>query len=317
MLRAILAGFIGLTSAMPAYAISKAEFMKMDYKGRQKFAVVVGMSPDYAIPHEEFMKLSFEVRSALAFEIAREMVQYYIQNIGKREGELDASRLYNLAMIDGESYQKRDKDIVIDYGTVCGIYRSRCENHFKALPYCWKDYYEWKKYEQGQPAIWKHPGGDEHPLSSILNFFGEYDMYKEWDALYADYSEFWWKGYAASECKQLTSPGPDCVSDWLKRSEGYQGFLKEWEEIKRKSKATKPKPLSIQVRIHEDFYSGNVKKVFGALEYYRKNEVKFMIKKAARHKNPVIAKKAQEYLDNWDKPVVEDKKETQTAPREK
>jgi len=205
-------------------------------------------------------------------------------------------------MIDGEWYQNRDKNILVSYGAVCGAYR-RYENHLAALPYCWKHYHEWKKHEQGQSSLWDHSSGDNDPLTGMVGLCNEFDMYQEWDALYADYNDFWWKRYAAAECRLRTDAGPDCVEKWLEEAEDYQAFLEQWTEIKQKAKTVKPKPLPIPVQMHEDFYSADVKKVLGALEYYSKHKVRFMVEKALKDKRPDVAQKAQEYLDNWDKPA--------------
>ena len=136
----------------------------------------------------------------------------------------------------------------------------------------------------------------------MVGLCNEFDMYQEWDALYADYNDFWWKRYAAAECRLRTDAGPDCVEKWLEEAEDYQAFLEQWAEIKQKAKTVKPKPLPIPVQMHEDFYSADVKKVLGALEYYSKHKVRFMVEKALKDKRPDVAQKAQEYLDNWDKP---------------
>lgn len=286
----------------PVYAISKAEFMKMTYEGRQKFATVSGMPNDYAIPREEYLKLPFEIREVMGLEFDREQVDYRIQNIGKKLGDLDASYLYDLSMIDGDHYRERDKDLVINYRSVCGSLL-RYGNHFRAAEYCWKDYLEWKKQESGQPALYQHSGGDYNDQPSrTMCLYSDYDMYKELDATYADYNDFWWKRYAAAECRLRTDAGPDCVERWLENAEDYQAFLEEWKEVKQKAKTVKPKPLSVQVQMHENFYSSDVKSVLAALDYYNRQRVKFMLEKAAKDKRPVIAKKAQEYLDNWDKP---------------
>jgi len=79
-----------------------------------------------------------------------------------------------------------------------------------------------------------------------------------------------------------------------------------WENAKKLAKTTRPKPLDPAVQHHKWFYSAKPAEVLRALDYYSKNRVKFMLEKAAAHKNPVVAKKAKEYLDNWDKPVAED-----------
>ena len=85
-----------LLSSEMAQAITKSEFMKLSPKEKQKCAVVIGMPPDYAIPIEDALKLPFEVRNTMSLEIERERALYLIQNIGKRYGDLDVSRLYNL-----------------------------------------------------------------------------------------------------------------------------------------------------------------------------------------------------------------------------
>ncbi|MDT8286765.1 MAG: hypothetical protein RQ748_06620 [Elusimicrobiales bacterium] len=68
---------------------------------------------------------------------------------------------------------------------------------------------------------------------------------------------------------------------------------------------------------HEDFYSSNAKKVLGALEYYNNQRVRFMLEKAAKHKNPAVAKKAKEYLDNWKVPAVKPTEGQNVVPEEK
>jgi len=292
-----------LAVAQPVCAISKVEFMKMTYEGRQKFAIVSGMSNDYAVPREEYLKLPFEIREVMGLEFDKEQVDYRIQNIGKKLGDLDVSYLYRLSMINGDDYLKRDKDLIISYRSVCGSLL-RYGNHFRAAEYCWKDYLEWKKQESGQPALYQHSGGDYNDQPSrTMCLYTDYDMYKELDIIYADYNDFWWKRYAAAECRLRTDAGPDCIEKWLEQAEDYQAFLEQWTEIKQKAKTVKPKPLPLPVQMHEDFYSADVKKVLGALEYYRMHKVRFMVEKALKDKRPAVARKAQEHLDNWDKPA--------------
>jgi len=285
-------------------AISKDDFLKLPNEKRLEYATVVEISSEYAIPKDEYMSLPLEVKHAIALEQQRERLHYAVSNLGKKQKELDVSKLYDLSMPGDVSHHS---ERVVTYVTLGGL----TENHFKTAKYYYKDYLEWKKSELGESSFVNPRGGDESALSYLVALYSEYNMYKEWNALYADYNEFWWKRYAASECRLLTDAGPDCVGKWLKEAEDYQAYLEEWKEVKRKVKTTKPKPLSVYVQIHEYFYADNTKKVLGALEYYNKHKVKFMIKKAANHRNPVIAKKAKEYLDNWNIPVPEDKKEAQ------
>jgi|GEM_PF-3298213 len=282
---------------VPGQAISKEEFLNLSYEGRRNFSVIMGTySSEYAIPREEFLKLPLVIRSAINREKTMKSCQYAIKNLGKKQKDLDISILYDLSMSGDVSHYAED---VMSYARAAGF----CENHLKLAEYYYKDYLEWKKSELGQPSLWKHPGGDGHPLSSIVGLYSDYDMYKEWDALYADYNEFWWKRYAAAECRLRTDAGPDCVEKWLEEAEDYQAFLEQWTEIKQKAKTVKPKPLPLPVQMHEDFYSADVKKVLGALEYYRNHKVRFMVEKALKDKRPDVVKKAKEYLDNWDKPA--------------
>ena len=93
----------------------------------------------------------------------------------------------------------------------------------------------------------------------------------------------------------------------LEKDPQIQGFynllLHDWENAKNLAKTAKPKPLHPDVQTHDDFYSLDIKKVLGALEYYSKHKVRFMVEKALKDKRPDVVKKAKEYLENWDKPA--------------
>lgn len=77
----------------------------------------------------------------------------------------------------------------------------------------------------------------------------------------------------------------------------YDNFMKEWREAKKLVKTEKPKPLDPAVQHHEWFYSGKQEEVLKSLEYYHTNKVSFMLEKALKHKDPVIAAKVKEYLE--------------------
>lgn len=269
------------------YAISKEEFLKLPYKKRRDFPTVVGISSEYAMPRDEFMKLSFEVRKAMGLEKGREMIQYAIKNLGKKKSELDISQLYDL----GRSNPIIPKDSIVNYGTVGRMYHGACENHFKAAEYLYKDYLEWKKSELGQPSLWQHGGGDQDPLTWLISVYSEYQMYEDWARLDADYYKFHWLRLAESQPK-------DIRQKFLESIEAYRDFMQEWKEIKKLAKTTKPKPLSPQVQNHEWFYSDKQEEVLKALEYYYQNKVQFMLEKALKHKDPVVAAKAKEYIES-------------------
>lgn len=280
-----------------SYAISKEDFLKTAFDERRRYAVIdCTYSSEYAIPREEYSKLSNETLLAIDLEIAQKQFLYARDNVGKKYKELEVSRLFNLGDI-AVGYAK-DPGIlypeqVIDYAQLGGKHR----NHFEGAKYYYKHYLEWKKHEQGKPSLWSHPGADAHFLSTFVFFYDRYKLYKEWSALYADYNEFHWKPQAASYCKQFPHI-KDCVNTWLNRNPDYQDFLAEWKAIKKLAKTTKPTPLSPQVQNHEWFYSEKQEEVLKALEYYHVNNVRFMLEKALEHKDPAIAAKAREYLDN-------------------
>lgn len=86
--------------------------------------------------------------------------------------------------------------------------------------------------------------------------------------------------------------------------------MQDWAQTKKLAKTEKPKPLDPAVQNHEWFYSNKQEEALKALEYYHANKVRFMLEKALKHKDPVIAAKAKEYLES---PVKGEKNETGNA----
>lgn len=81
----------------------------------------------------------------------------------------------------------------------------------------------------------------------------------------------------------------------------YSNFMKEWNQVKKLAKTEKPKPLDPTVQNHEWFYSNKQEEVLKALAYYYEYKVRFMLEKALNHRDPVVAAKAKEYLENLSK----------------
>lgn len=293
MKRLVLYVLVSALMYADSYAISKTEFLALPFKARKNYGVIDGTySSEYAISRQEYEDLSDEIITAVQLEIQRQQFLYAKENIGKKEKELDQSRLYDLgaiAVMYGKDPGIQHPELAINYARL----GSFCASHFKAAPYYYKHYLEWKKFEKGQPSLW--PKDSENVLLTG-DFFGRHKLYKDWDRMLADYNDFWWKPQAEPYCKQFPHI-KNCVNKWLNKNQDYQGFLKEWGEIKKLAKTTKPKPLDPAVQHHEWFYSDKQEEVLKALEYYHKHDVRFMLEKALKHKDSVIAAKAREYLD--------------------
>lgn len=283
-----------LLNTSAVYALSKDELLKIPFGDRQgKYVTIVGISDEYAIPGEEYDKLSPEVRKAIFLEKGRARARYAIENIGKKIATLDFSRLYDAAM---DSETRFEKDQIVDYKAVCGIYFADCLDCANAIKYCRKHYLEWKKSIDGSPSLFQSLGGGDYApdgLYDIEDIYKECGRNKELEWFYADYNKAHWLRLA-----QEVSPTDR--QQFLDSSEGYQAFMEGWKRIKKLAQSEHPKPLSPAVQNHGRFYSDKPVEVLKALAYYNSNRVRFMLEKAAKDKRPAISKKAKEYLDNWD-----------------
>jgi len=140
------------------------------------------------------------------------------------------------------------------------------------------------------------PEGD--PIDYVIFGYKQAQMYKELAAFYAQAHKEKMKWLAGStDVTLLKNDFNKYKQNWPSQAENYQQFMNNWAKAKKLAKTSKPKPLDPAVQHHEWFYSEKREEVLKALEYYNKHNVVFMLEKALKHKDPVMAAKAKEYLD--------------------
>ena len=242
------------------HAISREEYLKIYKANPNDYVPIVGVSSEFAISRDEFMRLSFEVRRTIINEQNREKIQYLTANVGKKVSELDP--------ILAKPIGYRTKDPIVTYEDVGSLY-AIYGDHFQAAEYFYKDFLEHRKGIEGKPAIWQAPDyvGDSDPA---LGFWYFIDSHKLYAIAFKRYIEY------------------------------IQSIEYETTAVKKLAKTVKPKPLTPDIKNHERFYSDKKVEVLKALEYYYANKVRFMLEKALKHKDTVVAATAKEYIEKLD-----------------
>ena len=215
-------------------------------------------------------------------ERTKAKIDYCLENLGKKFSEVDLKKVGELGLYSDVG--------VITYGLIADKYEMVYRDSNKAADYY---YLEWK-YSKDLPDGEYDPGGN------ALGLWQDAGQYKKAAKYWQEYFDAWvnrfdGKTYEESlaSLNRLRVSDPDVTRD-------YESIMKQWNEVKLLTKTEKTKPLEPAVQNHEWFYSGKQKDVLKALDYYYQNKVKFMVDKAAKHKNPVIVDKAKEYLKSWD-----------------
>jgi hypothetical protein len=228
---------------------------------------------------------SNETQKAAYLELFREAIQYCSKNIGKQPKEVDLSQTGPYVV----GFPKITLEVIAMYHRFYGDLQRSAELRHKF----WAD-------AEGSPILGY---AEENPLYFVISGYEEAGMYK--DAL-----PFYEKKHQEdmevirefSDVELLKNNFSVYRERYPRLAEDYLSFMESWEQAKKLAKTSKPKLLDPAVQHHKWFYSDKTEEVLKALEYYRKHKVRFMVEKALKDKRPVIAKKAQEYLGNWDKP---------------
>lgn len=237
------------------------------------------LSPDGTMKIE-WVK-SDEKWKAAYLESYRNSISLCTQNIGKAPRELN-------------------QDVV---GPRVGIFYKVTQETIAML---YREYGDLKKAADVKYKYWVSSKGspelmnaDEKPIDFVIAGYEEALMYKEladfYSQVYAD--ELVWLG-KSTDIKLLKSNFAEYKRNWPDYAKEYQRFMRDWARAKKLAKTTKPKPLSVQVQNHEWFYSDKQEEVLKALAYYHGHKVNFMLEKALKHRDPVVAAKAKEYLGN-------------------
>jgi len=253
-------------------------------------------------------------------ERTKAKIDYCLANLGKNINEVDLKQV-------GDN----DANLcVITYGLIAQKYYRPYNDIGKAADYY---YLEWKHThgsECGSPdetgkiiidcagkdkgCVW--PFGEYNPFSEALGAWKEAGQYKKAAKHYKEYFDNWVNNFDGNTYQEKFGALNNWRNSHPDHETDYQNVMKEWNDIKELAKTEKPQ-LEPSVQHHEWFYSGKTSEVLKALDYYNTNKVKFMVEKAAKHKSPVVAKKARAYLDNWYKPIPENKKEAQPKTKAK
>jgi len=233
---------------------------------------------------------------ALSLEKRKKQIEYCLSNIGRKFTEVD------IEQIGEDSRSLYDTIGVITYGLIA--YKNL--NPAVSAEYFYKDWVEFEKCEQKRYQGTRKEGcftfgvgpGDYNPLASAIGQWKYAGMYNEALKHYDEYFDdtFLLRPEKATRKEKLQFLKTELKSDVELKKE-YTDFMREWDRTKQLAKTEKPKPLSIQVQVHEWFYSDKQEEVLKALEYYYTNKVKFMLEKAVNRKDPLIAAKVKEYLE--------------------
>lgn len=230
-----------------------------------------------------------ETSVALRLEKDKDSVDYFLVNIHKKISELDAKKG------EGNFDYK-----YVTYGLVAKIYYWYGDP-LKSAEYFYKDWVDYEKLvkETKGPIPWDDGHSQGTSLSGAFNLWEENRAYSELVKHYPELYEYEMEHYFKpfTDIKLLKTDFAEYKKNWPIEAAYYQEMMQKWGRAKKLAKTTKPKPLDPAVQHHEWFYSDKQEEVLKALEYYHNRKVRFMLEKALKHKKPVIAAKAREYLD--------------------
>lgn len=230
-----------------------------------------------------------EVRKAEFLELYSIAISYCQTNLGKASKDLNGS-------ISGPRVSIFPR---VTLETIAMLYR---------------EYGDLQKAAKTKHQHWRESKGNLDLLSAdgnsdiyVIDGYEEAGMYKEALRFYnIAYEHMLQRLSIGTDVKLLKTNLREYEQNWPEEAAIYNGFVKSWRETKKLAKTTKPKPLDPAVQHHEWFYSDKQEEVLKALAYYHKHNVGFMLEKASKHKDSVIAAKAKEYLQNPVKEVAGD-----------
>ena len=235
-----------------------------------------------------------EYQKAEYLELYFQSIKYCQQNIGKRTNVIDSE-------ISGPRVAIF---YAITYETISMLYREYGDFK-KSADYMLMFWEEFKKNPNNTPIL----NADGNPTGYVINAYKDAGMYIELLSFYPKaYEEKISRLSLISNIHMLKYKFSAYKKRWPKEAKEYERFMKRWKEAKLLAGNSKPKPLDVAVQNHEWFYSDKREEVLKALAYYHDNKVDFMLEKALAHKDPVVAARAKEYL--------EDLKKGEKGPRE-
>lgn len=247
-------------------------------------------------------------QKTFALERYRKNIKYCLSHLGGKFNEVEMGKV-------GSDKGFKIFTPVITHGLVATKYQDDYNNIRLAAKFYYKDWSEYARCNDERIKGIRLEGcftfglgpGDYNPLAFAVEKWKEAGMYAEALKHYDEYFEYSFlgrirgpKGKKISKEEEIKKLKEVMKYDTELKS-NYDNFIQEWQETKKLAKTEKPKPLDAAVQNHEWFYSDKQEEVLTALEYYHANKVYFMLEKALKHKDPVIAAKAKEYLADLNK----------------
>jgi hypothetical protein len=260
---------------------------------------------------ESSVVIGAEVKKANLLEKIKAEIEYCEINLGRSFKEVDAARV-------GAAYEYNSAQVTaITNGLIASKYEAYGDL-YKAAEYYYKDYLSEtnpKKYWKSKHA-WSSPG-DFMPFPGFMSTLKQNQDYRKMLKAYPEYFNYSFlgrikgpNGRKMSKEEEINKLKENMAYD-LELKRIYDSFMDEWGVVRKLAKTEDPKPLTPAVQNHEWFYSDKQEEVLKALAYYSQNKVRFMLEKALSHKDPVVAAKAKEYLEELtkgEKNEIENKK---------
>ncbi len=249
-------------------------------------------------PRYHFENLS-EKDKAMVLEKYRTELEYCIKNLGKPFSELDADKIGKNAF----TFYKDGG--YVTYALIAYKY-SQYEYWDKSAKYYYKDYQQDigcaqkpMKSGAGTDSVCTSGGPMGYPvLPQVIEALEWNNDYKSALRFYQMWYENWASQFNGTTLKEKKRDLKRQAEEMKGHTLGdqYDDLMEMWARAKKLAKTTKPKQLDPAVQNHEWFYSVKWEEVLRALKYYYVYKVSFMLEKALKHKDPVIAAKAKVYL---------------------
>jgi len=250
--------------------------------------LAAGNSTGYKL-HVSSPDIRDESAEAMRLEKYKVPIEYFLKNLHKKTTELDVPM----------------KETTLDhkYVTYCLIAKKYYwyGDSIKSAEYFYRDWLDQQNLLKGTtgPIPWDCGRADADSLLGAFSLWEENQVYTELVAHYPELYRYKMEGYRiSSDVKLIKTNFEKYKKNWPEEARDYQEMMRKWGQAKKLAKTIKPKPLAPAVQHHEWFYSDKQEEVLRALAYYSKHKVNFMLEKALKHKDPIIAAKAKEYLEN-------------------
>lgn len=227
-----------------------------------------------------------EEQKVYYLERYRNEINYCLGNIGKNVKVLDPKMSCDMG----------GGDVPASYYAIALKYKHYGDQR-KAAEYYHKDW-----LDSISNPNWEPFSGDADEIGVVIFGYERAGMYKEALPFYEKaYGKLIGDLKAGTDSKLLQNNFKEYKKNWPDQAESYLSFMRKWDKAKKLAETSKPRSLDPAVQYHEWFYSDKQEEVLKALEYYYNNKVRFILEKALKRNDQVIATKAKEYLNTLGK----------------